>query len=233
MLVVAASFAGGAIAAISGFGIGSIITPLIAARLGMKVAVPAVAIPHVAGTALRFFLLRRNLDRRLLVTFGLASAIGGLTGAILQIWLAGRALTVILAVLLIFSGITGLFGIKLRFSRRTAYATGAASGVLGGLVGNQGGIRAGAMMGFDVSKEAFVATSTAVGLIVDGARVPVYLWTRGAALLEVWPLVAMSTVAVILGTLAGRPLLRVLNEETFRRIVSGLVLALGVWLLVA
>jgi len=232
-LAIAAAFFGGAVASISGFGIGSIITPLLATRLGMGLAVPAVAIPHVAGTALRFFLLRKNLDRRVLLTFGLASAIGGLAGAIMQIWMRGRVLTVILAILLIFSGITGLAGIKLQFRRRTAYVAGALSGVLGGLVGNQGGIRAGAMMGFNVSKEAFVATSTAVGLIVDGARVPVYLWNAGRELLSIWELVALMTLAVVAGTFAGRAVLGHLNEETFRRVVSGLILALGVWLLVS
>ena len=232
-LAIFASFAGGAVAAITGFGIGSLITPLLASRLGMRLAVPAVAIPHAFGTALRFFLMRKSLDRRVMLTFGVASAIGGLTGAILQIWLAGRILTIILGILLVFSGLTGLFGVKLRFSRRGAYVAGAASGVLGGLVGNQGGIRAGALMGFEVSKEAFVATSTAVGLIVDGVRVPVYLASSGRELLSIWPLVAMCTVAVIAGTFAGRTVLGRIDEEMFRKLVSGLILALGIWLLVA
>ncbi|HEU4520801.1 MAG TPA: TSUP family transporter, partial [Thermoanaerobaculia bacterium] len=91
---------------------------------------------------------------------------------------------------------------------------------------------AGAMMAFHVPKEAFVATSTAIGLIVDGARVPVYLVNSGASLLAMWPLIAGMTVAVVAGTLAGRAVLARLNEETFRRAVSGLIGVLGVWLLV-
>jgi hypothetical protein len=42
-----------------------------------------VSIPHVVGTAARFWLLRGQVDRRLLVRFGLTSAAGGLTGALL------------------------------------------------------------------------------------------------------------------------------------------------------
>ncbi len=231
LLVAIASLFGGAVAAVSGFGIGSIITPLLASRLGMKVAVAAVSIPHVLGTALRFFLLRKSLDRRVMLTFGLASAAGGLAGAILHIWVQGRFLSILLGVLLIFSGLSGVAGLKIRFRRRTAYAAGVLSGALGGLVGNQGGIRAGAMMGFDVPKESFVATSTAVGLIVDSARVPVYLLNESGELLRVWPLIAISCAGVVVGTLAGRNLLSRLNEETFRRVVSALIAALGVWLL--
>ena len=39
-----------------------------------------------------------------------------------------------------------------------AWIAGAMSGFLGGLVGNQGGIRTAAMLGFEVPRQAFVAT---------------------------------------------------------------------------
>lgn len=227
-LVVIASFAGGFVASLAGFGIGSLMTPLLAARYGMKLAVPMVAIPHVVGTAVRFWALRKELDRHVLLTFGLTSAAGGLVGAVLHLWLAGRVLTLILAALLIFAGITGLFEVKLRFGPRSAWLAGALSGMFGGLVGNQGGIRAGAMLGFDVRKEAFVATATAVGLLVDGFRVPVYLVQQGDELLGVWRLIAMATVAVVVGTLVGRAVLGRIPEEKFRKVVSGLILLLGI-----
>ena len=230
-LIAIASFIGGAIGAISGFGIGSIITPVLAARVGMKAAVAAVAIPHVVGTAVRFFLLRRDIDRNVLLTFGLASLAGGLAGALIHAWLTSRWLTWLLGALLIFSGITGLLGITFRFRRGAAYVAGAFSGILGGLVGNQGGIRAGALMGFDVRKEAFVATSTAVALLVDGARVPVYLVNQGDVLRGMIPTIAIATIAVVIGTIVGRLMLRRINEATFKRVVSALIAALGVWLI--
>ena len=43
----------GAIASVAGFGIGSVLTPLLAARLGTKLAVAAVSVPHFAGTVFR------------------------------------------------------------------------------------------------------------------------------------------------------------------------------------
>jgi uncharacterized membrane protein YfcA len=56
----------GAIAAVAGFGIGSLLTPLLALQTGTKLAVAAIAVPHLAGTALRFWRLRRHVDRRVL-----------------------------------------------------------------------------------------------------------------------------------------------------------------------
>lgn len=230
-LIAVAAFAGGIVASLAGFGIGSLITPILAMRYGMKLAVAMVAIPHVLGTALRFWFLRRALDRRVLLTFGVTSALGGLTGAVLHSWIEGRVLAYILAALLIFAGVTGLLGVQLRFGRAGAWVAGALSGLLGGLVGNQGGIRAGAMLGFDVPKEAFVATATAVALLIDGARVPVYLYTEGAALANVWRIIAIATVAVIIGTTVGRVLLGRIQEATFKRVVSVLILLLGISML--
>jgi uncharacterized membrane protein YfcA len=167
-----------------------------------------------------------------LVSFGATSAAGGLLGALAHTLSATRALTIVLAVILIFTGATGLLGTSLRFRGRGAWVAGAISGFLGGLVGNQGGIRTAAMLGFDVSKEAFVATSTAVGLVVDGVRMPVYLWSEGTALLEIGPLIAIMSGGVIAGTLLGRPILGRIPEPLFRRLISALVLILGVTLLV-
>lgn len=168
-LLVLAAVAAGAIASVSGFGIGSILTPLLAAGMGTKLAVVIVAIPHFVGTALRFALIRQHVDKRVLLTFGVTSALGGLAGALLHVWLRGAILSYLLGSLLVFAGVMGLTGHaeRMRFGRTSGQIAGALSGVFGGLVGNQGGIRSAALLGFDVSKESFVATATAIGLIVD------------------------------------------------------------------
>ncbi|MDM7915313.1 MAG: TSUP family transporter [Candidatus Eisenbacteria bacterium] len=151
-LALAAALAG-AIAAIAGFGIGSLLTPLVALRYGTRLAVAAVSVPHFIGTAFRLASLWRQIDRRVLVRFGILSAAGGLAGAWLHSSVRGAALTLVLAALLIFAGGATLSGLsrRLRFGRRTAWVAGAVSGLFGGLVGNQGGIRAAALLGFDLS----------------------------------------------------------------------------------
>ncbi|HJT17755.1 MAG TPA: TSUP family transporter, partial [Thermoanaerobaculia bacterium] len=78
------AFIAGAIASVAGFGIGSILTPLLGWSVGVKLAVAAVSIAHVTGTAVRFWTLRHRVDRRVLQTFGVMSAGGGLLGALLH-----------------------------------------------------------------------------------------------------------------------------------------------------
>ena len=233
VLFATASLIAGAVASVAGFGIGSILTPLLAVRVGTRIAVAAVSIPHVCGTAVRFWLLRGHLDRRTFVWFGLASAGGGLVGALLHGLASNRALSIVFGCLLLFvaaSQLTGLLD-RVRFGRTAAWLAGALSGMFGGLVGNQGGIRSAALLAFGLEKQAFVATATAVGLLVDGARLPVYILTESEDLVRIAPLIALSVLFVIAGTVIGSRVLKQVPERQFRIVVAVLLLALGSWML--
>ena len=232
--VAGAGIVAGTIASVAGFGIGSVLTPLLALELGTKLAVAAVSIPHVVGTAVRFWMLHGRLDRRTFISFGLASAGGGLAGALLHADASNRGLGMLLGALLVFAGLSTWTGFmkRVRFGRRSAWVAGALSGAFGGLVGNQGGIRSAALLAFDMDRETFVATATAVGLVVDAARMPVYLATEHDALRAIWPLIAYATLGVLLGTVAGRRVLARVSDATFHRVVALLLLVLGVWMIV-
>jgi uncharacterized membrane protein YfcA len=72
----------GAIASVSRFGIGSLLIPLFAGRVGTRLAGAAASGPPIAATALRLWTVRGHVDRRLVWSFGLMGAAGGLAGAL-------------------------------------------------------------------------------------------------------------------------------------------------------
>ncbi len=233
LLLVVAAFAGGAIAAVSGFGIGSLVTPVLALSVDTKLAVAAVAIPHVLGTAFRYWRLGGRPDRHVLLTFGLTSAAGGLLGALLHGRLGSPSLSLVFGALLVCVALSEFTGLarRLHFEGRLAWAAGALSGFLGGLVGNQGGIRSAALLAFGMEPRTFVATATAIGLMVDAARTPVYLWTAGADLAALaWP-IALASAGVLAGTIAGGALLARIPPRTYRPVVASLIGGLGVLML--
>ncbi len=232
VLIPVVALLAGIIASFAGFGIGSLLTPTLAVAVPAKLAVAAVSVPHAIATAYRFWLIREHVDKRLLRSFGVMSAAGGLAGAALNSVASSRALELVLAGLLLAVGVGGLGGWTktLRFEGAWAWIAGGTSGFLGGLVGNQGGLRAGAMTGLGVSRDAFVATATATGLAVDAARMPVYLAGQSKGLMGLWPYLALMSAGVVAGTMIGMKLLKRVPEVSFFRVVNGLLIGLGLWL---
>ncbi len=232
-LSLSAAIVGGGVAAVAGFGIGSLVTPVLAVDLGIKLAVALVAIPHFIATSLRLWALRRHVDWSLFLRFGLASAAGGLAGALLHVYLSATPLGILFGLLLVFAGAASLSGWAERFRLHGAWSpsAGVVSGLLGGLVGNQGGIRSAALLGYDLSKEGFVATATAAAFLVDIARIPVYIAYQGHAVFARWPLMLGLSIAVVAGTFLGWRLLQRIPARLFRRIIGALILALGLYML--
>lgn len=234
LIVAVVAVIAGMVASVAGFGIGSLLTPVLAFQIGTKTAVILVALPHMIGTALRFWILRSHIDHRVLLNFGIASAICGLIGAILHAFATGLLLSRVFGGLLVLAGVSSLIGLmeRLRLPRWAVWAAGGLSGIFGGLVGNQGSIRSAALLGLHVPRDAFVATATAIALLVDMGRVPVYLGTQGSSILEHWTYVVIGIAGVTAGTLSGTHLLRRIPESVFKRIVGLLILGIGIYMLI-
>lgn len=198
----------------------------------MKIAVAAVSVPHFVATCVRLWELRRHVDRVVLLHFGILSAVGGLLGALLQSKSNSPILSVVFGCLLLFAGICGLAGWseRMHFGRRTAWLAGTMSGFFGGIVGNQGGIRSAALMGFQLSKESLVATATATGVIVDAARMPVYLVSQGRALIPLAIYILLAIIGCLVGTFWGVRVLERIPAQWYKRVLSSLICALGLYM---
>lgn len=228
------SLIAGAVASIAGFGIGSMITPLLALKTGIGVAVAGVSIAHFCGTAVRFISLRKFINKNVLLRFGLASAAGGLIGALLHNVLYNIVLTIIFGCLLILAGIMGLTGLseKIHFSKTASWIAGILSGFFGGLVGNQGGIRSSVLLGFKLKEKEFVATATGIALMVDIARIPVYLAFQAEQILSIWKLILITLIGVIIGTVVGIRILKKIPEKIFTKVVSAIIILIGIFILI-
>lgn len=234
LIVTGAAGVTGAVAAVAGAGVDSLLTPLLSLEIDMRSAVLAMTAPHLVFNALRFWTIRSKLDRRIFRRFGLTSAAGALAGSLLHMKVTSGWITGVFAVLLILAGAFGATGFadRIHLGRRGAYTGGVLSGFFGGLTGEQGGLRAAALLGFDISKEAFVATATAAALVVDAVRIPVYVATRWGDLGDVVLPSGAATIGVAVGALLGQRLLRKVPQSKFSRVVSIVLLVIGALLVV-
>jgi uncharacterized membrane protein YfcA len=112
-------------------------------------------------------------------------------------------------------------------------AGGVLSGFFGGLVGNQGGIRAAALLGFQLRPRQIVATATAAALLVDAARVPIYILSTGRLMTERATLALAITIGVSIGTFIGVPILSRIPDTLYRRMLGGLLVLLAIGLFTA
>jgi len=224
----------GGTAAVAGFGIGSLLTPVLAASFGTATAVAAVAIPHAAATALRCWRLRSNIEWNVVRSFGLLSAAGGLIGALLYTRFSNAALTLTLGVLLLSTAVATIVDLPARVRVRGAVVGGLGllSGLFGGLAGNQGGLRAAAMLSLALPPVRYVATATATAMLVDLVRTPIYVWRAGGVLASLITPLAVATIGVLIGTVLGERILFGLSIRQFRYAIAVLIGLLGVWLVV-
>lgn len=224
----------GATASVAGFGIGSLLTPLLAASVGTATAVAAVAIPHAAATALRCWRLRSNIEWTVVRGFGLLSAAGGLLGALLYTRFSNSALTLTLGLLLVSTALATLVDLPSRVRATGAIVSvlGLLSGLFGGLAGNQGGLRAAAMLSLALPPVRYVATATATAMLVDLVRTPIYVWRAGSELSTLAVPLFVATAGVLIGTMLGERILLGLSIRQFRFAIAVLIGLLGVWLVV-
>jgi uncharacterized membrane protein YfcA len=82
-----------------------------------------------------------------------------------------------------------------------------------------------------MDRDTFVATATAIGLIVDAARMPVYFAVYARELGTMITPILVATVGVVIGTVVGGRILRRIPEPHFRRVVAVFLAVLGIWLL--
>jgi len=67
----------------SGFGLGTILTPVFAVFFPVPVAVGATAVVHLANNLFKIFLVGRSANKKIIIRFGIPAVLAALLGAFL------------------------------------------------------------------------------------------------------------------------------------------------------
>lgn len=217
---------------IGGFGSSMLVMPLAGWFLPFDQALGLTAVFHVFSNAAKMVLFRRGVDKRLLLWLGLPAVIGVIIGARLTIHFDERVLSLFLGGVLVALGTTLCIAphLKLRASLGNAVAGGAASGLLAGLAGTGGAVRGITLAAFALEKDVFVATSAWIDMGVDLGRSVIYA-SQGFVTGHVLAYLPAMAIISIAGSWLGKRALAHIRQETFRRIVLGLVTLVGVAML--
>jgi len=234
----------------SGFGLGTILTPIMMIYFPVEIAVAFTGIVHFSNNIFKLFIVGNKANKEVLVKFGLpaifAAFIGSyflfnmnteyiiysynLLGQIKSISLVKFIVSLLLIVFASFDLIP--FFKKLEFGKKSLPIGGLLSGFFGGLSGNQGALRSSFLIKLSLDKETFIATTVVISTMVDFTRLGVYSSNLLQINLEDYLTLGVSSIlAATLGAFIGNKLLKKIALDYIRILVATLVLLLAFGLL--
>lgn len=242
-LIAITSFVASLISFYSGFGLASLLMPVMAIFLPLPLAIAATAVVHFVHNSLKTMLLWKYIDWKIVVQFGSTAIIAAIPGALLLRELSGFPplheyslfglqgtiswLHVCIGLLLIAFATFEMAPSK-KISIHNLYLGGALSGFLGGLSGNQGVLRSAVLLHTHLHKRAFIATNALIAIAVDCIRLPIYSMSFHQLISEAdGYLIGVSVAASICAILLGMKLLKHVTIEVIQKVVVVLLYFLG------
>jgi len=235
----------------SGFGLGTLLMPVVAIFFSLELAIAMTAMVHLANNLFKIVLLGRKADNSVLIKFGLPAVVAAFIGATLLSWLGdfqplyeyhalGRELHV--SALKLVIGCLIIIFVAMELSPAFSNVAldpkwlplgGAISGFFGGLSGHQGAFRSMFLIKAGLQKESFVATGVVLAVMVDVSRLVIY----GTEILSNtdainWFMVAAASVSAFAGAYLGARILRKATIRTVQIVVSALLALVAVGLII-
>lgn len=211
----------------SGFGLGTILTPVFMIFFPVELAIALTGVVHFFNNIFKLFLVGRNANKDVLLRFGIPAVVAAIAGSWILLNITnlqplfaydafGKHFEVypvkfIISILLIIFASIDLIPYfnNLQFGKDKLPIGGALSGFFGGLSGNQGALRSAFLIKAGLSKKAFIGTAVVVSTFVDFTRLSVYAtrFTK-TGLTDNLTLVICATLAGIAGSFLGNKLLK-------------------------
>lgn len=211
----------------SGFGLGTILTPVFMVFFPVDLAIALTGVVHFFNNIFKLVLVGKHANKSVLMHFGIPAVVAAFVGSwlLLQIThlqplftyeafnktIAVYPVKFMVSVLLMVFAIIDLIPYfnTLQFGKDKLPIGGVLSGFFGGLSGNQGALRSAFLIKAGLSKEAFVGTAVVVSACVDFTRLSMYA-TRfyNVNLNDYATTIMAATLSAIVGAFIGNKLLK-------------------------
>lgn len=230
----------------SGFGLGTILTPVFAIFFPIEIAIALTGVVHFLNNIFKLALVGLHADKRVVLRFGVPAFLFAFIGALVLVSIShfpplysysisGKEFFItpvklVVSILLIFFALMeSMPYLKNIQMGKSLILGGVLSGFFGGLSGNQGALRSAFLIKAGLSKESFIATGIVIACLVDFSRLGVY-FTRfsQSGLKENITLVVAATLSAFIGAFMGSRLLKKVTLEIVQVAVSIMLILLSV-----
>lgn len=230
----------------SGFGLGTLLMPVVALFFPLEVAIATTAIVHLSNNLMKLVLLGKHAVMKHIVKFGVPATLFAFIGAYLLIAL-GEFNNAISYQLAGYQGMTSYINIviggvilffvaleispkfsNLRFAERWLPYGGALSGFFGGLSGHQGAFRSMFLVKSNLDKKQFIGTGVVIAVLVDVARLFVYGVSFSSHSTKVdWMLVTLASLCAFIGVYLGSKFIEKITINIIKTLISLLLVLIS------
>jgi uncharacterized membrane protein YfcA len=213
------------VASLAGFGAATLTIPLLALIISVKQAIILIAFFHGFSSLFKVVQLRRSVDVRTALWYGVPAVVTAIIGAYLLDVIAPGVIGLAIGIFLALFAVLSLLNISWKPPQNppVLVAGGIVTGFVTGLIGLGGAIRGAFLFSAGRKKEVYIATSAAIALAIDIARSITYL-TRGSLESRYYWFIPVLLVISFAGTWLGVKLLRWLPESVVKRVVLVMLL---------
>lgn len=234
ILIALLTFVASTVGTITGFGISTIMVPVVALFYPLPQTLLFVGIIHLFGNVWKLLFFRKGVRLGLILKFGIPGIIATYIGARLIFAISNIVLSRILGAFLIgyvlFLVLKPAF--KVRQSDFNAVLGGSLSGFLAGIFGIGGAVRGAFLTIFDLPKEMYIATAGAIALFVDSTRVVTYV-AGGSRINQNLLLGLLFFIPVsLLGAAFAKRIVGKIPQKQFRIVIAIFILLIGLKLII-
>jgi len=217
------------IGTIAGFGISTIMIPVLLMFLPLPQTLLLVGIIHWFNDIWKILLFREGIRWRLLLAFGLPGIFTSFMGSSLSLKVPPEIISRVLGIFLIAYVLFIIFNRNFKLSQRLSVAIsgGTLTGFFAGIFGIGGEINAVALSAFNLEKAMYVATAGAISFMIDSTRIITYI--SGGIRLE--PIILSGFLIFVpmslIGAIIGKKGIEKIPQEKFRNFVAIFIFLLG------
>jgi len=249
IIIATAAFFASLLTLFSGFGLGTLLTPIFGLFFPIHFAVALTGIVHLLNNLFKLALLGKKASWDMVLKFGVPSVVGGLLGAALLASLSdlpvvfawfglGKLnevtfLKLAMALLMVFFALMELLPAlkNLQFPERFLRFGGLLSGFFGGLSGHQGALRSAFLLRSGLNKEAFIATGVTIACMVDLTRLPIYFARFDVDMFrEQWRPLLIATLSAFAGAYLGAKYLQKTTINAVKWFTAVMIVVIAVLL---